>query len=524
MPTRLVDVMNDPESNDNEDRISLATSDKINPPAAYTTLSHCWGGHVSIMLTTDTRETLERGYPVSALPKTFFDAVKITRRLGIRYLWIDSLCIQQDSVEDWRKESQLMHLVYSHSWCNIAASSASNSSVGCFFKRDPRHVQPFEAVVRWPGADGGSAACTFSKKELYGKHIENGPLAERGWVMQERVLAPRQINFSKVGVWWECRTVRAAEYFPNGPYITSWPPNGKLLAHHLEQPADKILRQETISIGGFEAPWTTVTIKDGVYTEWHTLLARYSATALTKDRDRLVAISGLAKKIQASLGDVYVAGLWRSRLFVELCWSVFPPRKGIQPFVGGGMDNGKYRAPRPRPLLAPTWSWASTLSKFRTARQEFAYTLGNEILDIHLEYATADSTGDVTDGYMKLRVLFGTAMLHYKRPEDIFVPMSDPVSFTMSEPLNVFVPRGFCFMDEDVSKEDLGDSCPCIVLYLDRSGQAGGLLLRQIGESGAHYERIGSWNLPLGPTELKQRFDKLSEQGLEDMYKEIVIH
>jgi hypothetical protein len=75
------------------------------------------------------------------LPKTFQDAIVITRRLGARYLWIDSLCNIQDSVEDWENESASMEHVYRNSMCNIAVTSGMDGSVGCLFERNPLRAQ-----------------------------------------------------------------------------------------------------------------------------------------------------------------------------------------------------------------------------------------------------------------------------------------------------------------------------------------------------------------------------------------------
>jgi hypothetical protein len=59
----------------------------------YVTLSHRWGGISSITTTTNTISQRMRAIPYKELPKTFQDAVTITRSLGVKYLWIDSLCI-----------------------------------------------------------------------------------------------------------------------------------------------------------------------------------------------------------------------------------------------------------------------------------------------------------------------------------------------------------------------------------------------------------------------------------------------
>jgi hypothetical protein len=74
----------------------------------------------------------EAGINIHTMPKTFQDAVKVTRALGISYIWIDSLCIVQDSSEDWLKESQQMESVYSNSYCNIAATKSADSDGGLF--------------------------------------------------------------------------------------------------------------------------------------------------------------------------------------------------------------------------------------------------------------------------------------------------------------------------------------------------------------------------------------------------------
>jgi len=70
----------------------------------------------------------------SELPETFRDAVQVTRELGIRYLWIDSLCIIQDKHDcrDWYHEANLMDKVYLHSYCNISAADANDSTGGLF--------------------------------------------------------------------------------------------------------------------------------------------------------------------------------------------------------------------------------------------------------------------------------------------------------------------------------------------------------------------------------------------------------
>ena len=138
MPSRLLCI----DSSSQNGQVYLChTSRKVIPSQPYVTLSHCWGGQPITKLLQYNLETLARAVTLDELPKTFKDAVKLVQHLGISYIWIDALCIIQDSEEDWRRESLLMNKVYRYSTLNIAASDASDSSGGCFFSRDP-NIRP----------------------------------------------------------------------------------------------------------------------------------------------------------------------------------------------------------------------------------------------------------------------------------------------------------------------------------------------------------------------------------------------
>lgn len=98
------------------------------------TLSHCWGNPPSVfkLKTTNLASLLKQIPPLS---KTFEDAIVCTRAVGARYLWIDCLCILQDDVRDWERESALMASVYHNALCNLAATASSDSNGGFFRDR-----------------------------------------------------------------------------------------------------------------------------------------------------------------------------------------------------------------------------------------------------------------------------------------------------------------------------------------------------------------------------------------------------
>ena len=169
------------------------TEENVNPHEPYATLSHCWGSSVPLTLTKDSLYSFKRGQPVENLPRTFRDAVLVAKHLGIRYLWIDALFILQDSEEDWAKESPQMLSIYSNRRCNIAASRATNTPDGCFSKRDPALIAPTVVIPEWKGCSGFQY--NICDVGWFLEHqLSNQSLHHRAWVVQERLMGPRQ-NF-----------------------------------------------------------------------------------------------------------------------------------------------------------------------------------------------------------------------------------------------------------------------------------------------------------------------------------------
>jgi hypothetical protein len=115
LPTRVIDVGKHAFSNPR-----LILGSELRPGTRYATLSHCWGHSVQTRLLQTNLTLFRQKLPWKELSKMFKEAFKVTRHLGIRYLWIDSLCIVQDSPGDWARESSAMSKVYSNGYCNIA--------------------------------------------------------------------------------------------------------------------------------------------------------------------------------------------------------------------------------------------------------------------------------------------------------------------------------------------------------------------------------------------------------------------
>lgn len=198
LPTRLIDVIS------NLVRLVLTSSLTTRP--SYAVLSHCWGTQQFFNLKENNLEHLMTEIPSEKLTKTFLHSIYITRYLGLKYLWIDSFCIIQDSQKDWLKESALMSSVYGGSAITIAATGAEDGTQGCFPK-----LPGFIGKVRFKSRK--AEQCDIAQKTSLDSVVMS-PLVNRAWAFQERLLSPRLLHFSVTELFWECRHCDPSESFP----------------------------------------------------------------------------------------------------------------------------------------------------------------------------------------------------------------------------------------------------------------------------------------------------------------------
>jgi hypothetical protein len=185
-PSRLLKV--------NQEPINIVLTKNWATRPYYAALSHCWGKLKFLTLTQDSLETFITQVPIEQCPKTFQDAILITRQLGIDYLWIDSLCIIQDSDQDWIAESALMSSVYSGSTITIAAAAAYDGTVGCLVQLPDSlgrraHVQGT--------VDGQAITYIFVLEDMYRLAVTENPLASRAWAFQGSSLLFRNFRAKK---------------------------------------------------------------------------------------------------------------------------------------------------------------------------------------------------------------------------------------------------------------------------------------------------------------------------------------
>lgn len=184
-------------------------------PAHYIALSHCWGSqissHTNLRLLQSNVQDLLSEIPLGSISKTFQDAIEVVRKLKFRYLWIDALCIIQDSRSDWEDESARMNDVYECSHLTLVATSAVSSNEG-FVER------PRLPIVTLPYRDDDDPTIEgrFSiSRSIYGRHpwdlVDRTAWNTRGWTYQERLLSRRLLHFTSSVLFWECRAIDRSE-------------------------------------------------------------------------------------------------------------------------------------------------------------------------------------------------------------------------------------------------------------------------------------------------------------------------
>ncbi|OCT46003.1 hypothetical protein CLCR_00391 [Cladophialophora carrionii] len=343
------------------------------PLSEYVTLSHCWGKTKTIRLHKGTLSALRQGVSLSSLPKTLAEAASVADRLGFRYLWIDALCIRQDSEADVLAAMGQMHRVYSEAALNIAATSSRDDAAGLINTRNVAALQPCIVSVNASlGVDEGMYK--ILRSTLWHDLVDASPLSKRAWAFQERCLAKRTLHFTRNEVFWECQQMCCSEVFPKGLPATMRPPSSQ---EHEEFFSKRIHHQR--------------------HGNWHQLVQMYSPKRLTYASDKLLALTGLAKQYMARNrlhADDYLVGMWKPQLPHALLWRV---------------EQGR----RPTRYRAPTWTWASIDGAVRypepaTSQRETCI----EIIDLDMAYHPAgDHFGIVESAKMKVRGFMARGLL-----------------------------------------------------------------------------------------------------------------
>lgn len=332
----------------------------------YVTLSHCWGGDIRQKLTRGNYKQYTQGILVHELPKTFQDAVYFAASMeDVGYLWIDSLCIIQNDIEDWLLQSATMDRVYSETFLNLSATASLNSHGGLFRHRDCTLLEEEEVLLNIEGLplayDRKSVPtgqydrechflrqCIVKDASFWDNTVDRGPVNSRGWVLQERLMSPRVLHFCLNQVGWEC----ACSQIKRDPADEGQTQKGS--ANHRSR-YDSIVEgiqqfsPHASSGAGANAPlsYTHLDI-------WADIVNAYTRTAITDEQDIFLALSGIAKVLAEKLQCAYIAGLWRTNLASQLLWYVEPVYHALDRSF-----SNPAALPKKHPDRAPTFSWAA---------------------------------------------------------------------------------------------------------------------------------------------------------------------
>jgi Heterokaryon incompatibility protein (HET) len=374
LPTRVIDV----GAEDGDDpKLVLSQGQR----GWYAALSYCWGGPQPFTLTLETMESKLQGISVSKIPETFENAICVARLLNIQYLWIDALCIIQDSDVDKAVEMATMDQVYHNATVTIAAANVEGCSDSFLRKWLPRsYPDQFQlATIDFPCPNGKTGNILVEHGRGYSPKEE--PLSKRGWALQERLLSPRVLTFGMHQMWWHCQTALHSEGGAYSDDFVGLGQNMDRLGYDFFQQKGKSPR----STGSNE-----------LYEYWRYLVSNYSELHLTVRTDTLPALSGIATRFATVLNDTYCAGLWKNDLLRCLAWYT------------GHYEEGLVR--RSSEYRAPTWSWASIDTgvgwDLRKDKPKMDLLIPTEVLHCQVEplYSMAPF-GEVRAGTVELRGL-----------------------------------------------------------------------------------------------------------------------
>lgn len=440
LPTRVVAI------SDTTVTLKVTHGDR----ARYLALSHCWGEAPICRLLKQNVEAYQRSIPWADLSTNFQDAVEVAKKLNVNYIWIDALCIIQDSFEDWEREAARMGSVYRNAFLTIAATSAVDGSQG-FLQQRPEAV-PMPSIITGSKSPNLYVRKTalhhpFTQRNETGD--ENTPLLSRAWVYQERVLSPRVLHFLHEEMIFECRKQFECECGLVNRYISpmTFQRNFK---HEFFESLD--LPPEQMA----EA--------------WATIVREYSVRDLSVITDKLPALSAMASMFRPKMGD-YLCGFWVKSLPIALAWRL-----------------GRLEKPIRKIQEIPTWSWAHTHGGLIVFPDLDFPEVATELLDADVSLLGKDPFGRITSGWVQLKGLATLASLKDNGRSwalcrgDLQEQLYDDDGFSKDN--NMYVP---------------GMAVTCILIAYGRNTTSDSLALKVVDEEQQIYQRIGMFILRPSP-------------------------
>ena len=394
MPKRLLQVTNNINSCN---KVRLVEPVYTTESYHYATLSHCWGKDRTSRLLENTLNSFTSGVDERTLPKVYQDAISVTVRAGLSYIWVDSLCIIQDSVQDWLHESARMDGIYQNADLNIAATGFAGGEMGLFAERNEGATLPVPITVAEDILVNGRAVLRkgdyfitrLSGPNEWSHEVDESPLNRRAWVVQERMLSRKTIHFGTRQLYWECFEFEASEVYPCGFPRAMVVHNVKLRVPWLE----RLQWNDDYDDWGHERPYMDT---ESALAYWQVVVEAYSLGQLTFASDKMIALSGLASIMTEFLHGRYLAGIWEQNLLHQLVWYVRGPGASV-----GDTPRTEYRC--------PSWSWMSVDAPIHLRGNyplfdDAKLASGTRVIDAQVQLENdANSFGRLQSGYLQLQ-------------------------------------------------------------------------------------------------------------------------
>ncbi|KAI1136897.1 HET-domain-containing protein [Hypoxylon sp. FL0543] len=403
LPSRLINVGAEELGED----VVLENRSSIPDGSPYVALSYCWGDcRPECMTTPETLQRNMRRIPWSTLPATFQDAVKFTRSLGVKYIWIDTICIIQGNREDWSYEAGKMFHVYGNAYVTLAALYGDSSASGL----RSTSMESLSVKVA-EGCDGQNRHSIYMRRVSH--HLAHpfgdvnarskdsrtmglDPLLRRAWTYQERMVTPRVLYFDKSEIIFECFSGAACECGATQDDLPSMTTPAKLrffdeVVRVSNNPEDEIgmATRPGVEDAGREKQQKIEKAWRGI------VLGEYPLLALSFPSDRLPALGAIAKQFQkVRCRENYLAGLWSGSLVTDLLWHC-----ALEP-----LENPPSKSNLHRPYSLPTWSWASlqTGISYHNMRAFSEIDLA-EVVEAKCQYADENPFGNLEHSVLVLR-------------------------------------------------------------------------------------------------------------------------
>ncbi|KAF5579558.1 heterokaryon incompatibility protein [Fusarium subglutinans] len=457
---------------------NLSQQDVQTEDQRYVALSYRWGNDLPLRLTQDTMGDFIKGLPISKLPETLQDAVRISRNLGFKFIWIDALCIVQDDENDWVEQSALMADIYRYSSLNLCAADAAGCGSGMVEMAAPHLMEIATSTAQSKDTDstetvvlvGGPISTAIIDWDRCG-------LLSRGWVFQEGLCSPRGLYVSRRhGLWWDCGTM--IDMIDARESITTSDTD------HAFNPRTE--RRSFLSLEKLPGYYSkSVPVKNFSFT-WYDWVKLYTSKNLTRKTDRLPAVAGMASYVASLSGMKYKAGLWEEDLLRGLTWR--RSSSGHAERVPGG---------------APTWSWASitgpvyydeffTMLVDHRGKIDRRAELDLDITDTAIEEERVNTFGNVRRGEIKASGVLKHAatMLLREQWSPIWgfdIQPTEPEADVLERCQVLRLAKAY---------RDKQGSCP--VVYF--------LIIRETGRRENEYQRVGQGRIVLKYDQHPNRF------------------